>query len=141
MNQNPIFEKTRRVEWCETDESGTLHFANYVRFMEETEYAFLRSIGLSVVLQDEKGSIGFPRRKCEFDILQPARFEQNLTTRIAGLKVDGVVVEYRFEVVSDEGLVARGFFQAACCRFPADKPPYAILIPESVMERMTPHAR
>ena len=55
------FSREHRVRWHETDASGYVHFANYVRYMEETEYDFLRSRGLKVHMNDDRGAIGFPR--------------------------------------------------------------------------------
>src|SRR5260221_14772436 len=44
------FKHTRRVEFSDTDMAGIMHFSNFFRFMEATETAFMRSLGLSVVL-------------------------------------------------------------------------------------------
>ena len=39
------FTTTRRVEFGDTDMAGIMHFANFFRFMERTEHAFLRTLG------------------------------------------------------------------------------------------------
>ena len=44
------FQLSRRVEFSDTDMAGIMHFSNFFRFMEAAETAFLRSLGLSVVL-------------------------------------------------------------------------------------------
>lgn len=111
-----------------------VHFANYVRYMEETEYEFLRSLGLSVVLQDERGVIGFPRKDAQFEISNAAQFDDPLTIRLSG-KNDGVSIKYEFEIDREGVQVATGLFHVLCCRFPPGKPPFAILIPEFVMQK------
>lgn len=132
------FESQRRIRWSETEWGGNVHFANYLRLMEETEYAFLRSRGLSVVLHDERGTIGFPRISAECKIIRPARFGEQLWTTLELMRADFKNIEYRFEIVDEQAeLVALGHFRAACCRFPDDAPPYAILTPEPVLEALT----
>jgi acyl-CoA thioesterase FadM len=117
----------------DTDASGFAHFSSYFRMMEETEYAFLRSRGLSVVLHDVRGTIGFPRLLTEFEIQQPLRFEDRASIELRLVEIDGKQITYEFSIESAESQrVADGRFVVACCRFPNDRPPYAILIPEYV---------
>ena len=37
------FRVQRRIEFCDTDMAGIVHFANFFRFMESAEVEFLRS--------------------------------------------------------------------------------------------------
>ena len=83
------FTNRRRVSMADTDSSGTVHLGAYIRMMEETEYAFLRSRGLSVVLTDAKGIMGFPRLEASIDIAHPARFDEELQIELNLIKVDG----------------------------------------------------
>ena len=54
------FSITRRVEFSETDLAGIMHFTNFYRWMEICEHEFLRSLGLSVDMEDENGRFGWP---------------------------------------------------------------------------------
>lgn len=135
VTQKTHFTRTHRVRWCETDASGFVHFANYIRMMEETEYAFLRSRDLSVVVSDHRGIIGFPRVTTEIDIQSPACFDNQLEIRMRLAGNDGVKIEYRFEITRDRQRIANGYFAVACCRFPPGEPPRAILIPDFILER------
>lgn len=173
-HEKQIFRTQRRVNWCDTDETGNVHFANYVRYMEETEYEFLRSVNLSVVISDEKGVIGFPRLRSQFEIKSPLQFEDIVHVNLTVDDNNGMRIRYRFELFcharseltrtptesacdtdeqvtmkttrsngpstesgSDEKfLSATGQFDVACCRFPPGEPPYAILIPKRIMERI-----
>lgn len=105
--------------------------------MEETEYGFLRSRGLSVVLYDDRGTMGFPRLKVEIDIERPLIFDEEVKVQLELTAIDGKQIDYQFEI-HDHRLrrVATGRFKVACCRFPDDAPPYAILTPESVMNAL-----
>lgn len=133
-------QTARTIRFAETDASGFAHFACYVRLMEETEYSFLRSRGLNVVLYDDRGTLGFPRLSVNIDVRSPAIFEQNVTVKLAMRQVDGKRIVYDFVVrdTHDSAIeIATGTFKVACCRFPDDAPPYAILTPEFVIEKLT----
>lgn len=127
---------SRRIRFAETAADGHAYFATYIRLMEETEYAFLRSRGLRVVLKDDRGIIGFPRLTARINVEQPAVFEQIVTTRLELKGSDGKQIEYHFELISDELPVATGRFVVACCRFPEDKPPFAILTPDHILNAL-----
>lgn len=135
------FELTRQVRFVDTDASGFAHFSTYVRMMEETEYAFLRSRGLSVVFHDERGTIGFPRLSAEIQIHHPLVFEQSVLVQLELISLDGKRIIYDFEIRDPTDRVAiEGRFELACCRFPENKRPYAILIPEQVIADLIPAA-
>ena len=122
----------------DTDSSGSVHLSALIRMMEETEYAFLRSRDLSVVLSDEKGVLGFPRLSASIELKQFATFDDDLLVELNLLKIDGKQIVYQFEITQLTGQqVASGQFRVACCRFPNGKPPYAILTPAHVVESLT----
>ncbi len=131
------FQHRHRVRWRETDASGYVHFANYIRMMEETEYAFLRDRGLSVVMSDARGVIGFPRVSTNIEIHQPACLDDELVIAMRVAGNDGVKIEYRFSIQRQSQPVASGRFVVACCRFPPGQPPRAILIPDFVTEQLS----
>jgi YbgC/YbaW family acyl-CoA thioester hydrolase len=132
------FEYPRTVRFVDTDASGFAHFASYVRMMEETEYAFLRSRGLSVKLTDDKGVMGFPRLHASFQIDQPLSFDQQVIVYLNLIELDGKSICYEFEIrdLNDQVHVT-GKFQVALCRFPDDKPPFAILTPDYVIAALS----
>ena len=135
---NPTFELARPVRWSELDCTGEVQLPNYVRMMEETEYAFLRSRGLSVVLQDERGTLGFPRISVDIKVIQGARSNEMLYTTLELTRADFKQIGYSFEIVNEQAeLIAVGSILAACCRFPQDELPYAILTPDFVLEALT----
>jgi acyl-CoA thioester hydrolase len=132
------FEHQWQVRFVDTDANGFAHFSSYVKMMEETEYAFLRSRGLSVVLKDERGLIGFPRISVELTIDSSLKFEDLATVRMKLVEIDGKQIVYGFRIENqNQGLVATGQFTVACCRFPTDQSHYAILIPDFVETALT----
>ena len=43
------FTTTRRVEFCDTDMAGIVHFSTFYKWMEQAEHDYFRSLGLSIV--------------------------------------------------------------------------------------------
>lgn len=105
--------------------------------MEETEYAFLRSRGLCVVLYDERGTMGFPRLNAGIKINHPLVFEQEVRVRLRLTEIDGKQISYEFDIlIEGDEIAVQGSFRVACCRFPDSELPYAVLIPQYVMEAL-----
>jgi YbgC/YbaW family acyl-CoA thioester hydrolase len=126
----PITYRTqRRVEFCDTDMAGLIHFANYFRYMESAEIAMLRSLGLSVTMSWEGEHISFPRVAASCDFVRPARFEDLLDIVVTVRNLGQKSVTYGFEFFKGEELVARGQISAVCCRLVPGKPIESIEIP------------
>ncbi len=133
----PRHEFERRIRLAETDRSGFAHFATYIRLMEETEYSFLRSRGLCVVLHDSRGTIGFPRISVDIQIHQPVAFDEQVLITLELVVCDGKQLAYHFEIIDAHSEpVATGRFHVACCRFPVDTDPFAILTPQFVIDAL-----
>ncbi len=127
------FLNRRRVEFADTDLAGFVHFSHYLRYMEETEYAFLRSLGLDVILDDERGKLGFPRYESLCRYLSPARYGQTVDVTLTVEKNDGKLITYAFGLKVGDRPVAEGRLVVVCCRFPADREPFAIPVPDRVL--------
>ncbi len=132
----PGFSIQRRVAWVDVDQRGCVHFANYVRYAEETEYAFLRSRGLPVIRVEPRGIVGFPRVTAAVDVVRPLRRDDVFQVALTGLAHDGKQLEYLFQVRVAGELSASICFRVACCRFPTPDPPYAILLPVEFLGRI-----
>src|SRR5688500_19512637 len=72
------FRTTRRVEFCDTDAAGILHFSAFFQLMEQAEHELLRSVGLSVVMSDAEGKISWPRASAKCDFRSAVHFEEEL---------------------------------------------------------------
>ncbi len=110
------FHTTRRIEFCDTDMAGIVHFSNFFRFMESAEVAFLRSLGLSVALQWEGERIGFPRVSVACDYLKPARFEDLLDVAVRLEKIGAKSLTYAFAFSKHGEDIAHGRMTSVCCR-------------------------
>lgn len=134
-----LFATERRVEFSDTDLAGFVHFTNYLRYMEEAEYEFLRSIDLDVIMTDHRGRLGFPRVAVECQYRRPVHYGETIRVEIVRIEHDGKSISYDMLVHHENDVVAWGQIKAACCRFRELGDPFAILIPESVAEKLAPY--
>ncbi len=72
------FRLQRPIQFVDTDMAGIVHFANFFRYMEETEHAFYRSLGLAVHPRNGDRVLGWPRVRAECDYRHPLRFEDQV---------------------------------------------------------------
>ncbi len=93
------FTLRRRVGFSETDLAGIMHFSNFFRWMEETEHAFYRSLGLSVHPLAEGASdvsVGWPRVSAKCDYHLPLRFEEEVDVELVVSEVRTKSIRLRF---------------------------------------------
>lgn len=124
------FTYSRRVAFAETDMAGIVHFANYYRYMEETEHAFFRSVGRSVSEHQPDGTIvGWPRVSATCSYKAPAFYDDvlDITMIIERIGVKSLTVRYDF--FRGETLLARGTMKIVCCVFRPGGPMVSIPIP------------
>ena len=115
------FKFTRRVEFSETDMAGVMHFSNFCRFMEAVEHAFLRSLGLSVVLTAGPGepTIGWPRVAASCEYFRPLKFEDEveLHLRVEKKSEKSITYSVTFRKNGTPDVCARGTMTVVCCTF------------------------
>jgi acyl-CoA thioester hydrolase len=131
-----VFRTTRRIEFCDTDMAGIVHFANFFRFMESAEVEFLRSRGLSVTMAWDDMKIGFPRVSASCDYLRPALFEDLLDVAVSLEKMGAKSVTYGFEFARAGEILARGTVTSVCCRVLDDHRLESMPIPPGYRERL-----
>src|SRR5947207_2194338 len=96
------FKTVQVVEFADTDMAGIVHFANCFLYMEVTEHAFLRSLGLSVHMRDGGRTIGMPRVSATCDFQQPLRFEDRVEVhlRVREKKKKSLTYDFIFRKVN-----------------------------------------
>lgn len=131
-----VHRTSRRVEFGDTDMAGIVHFSNFFRYMEAAECDFLRTRGLSVKLDWEGQTIGFPRVAASCDYVSPARFEDVLDIAVTIAHLGTKSVTYAFEFTRGGTRIAVGKVTSVCCRVGTDEPLRAIAIPASYRARL-----
>lgn len=125
------FHIRRQVQFSETDMAGVMHFSNYYRLMEDTEHAFWRSIGLSVMTHDGDRQISWPRVATECEYFVPVRFEDELEVSLVIGKIGDRSITYEVEFRCGGKKVAAGRMTAVCCAA-ADGHFESIPIPDAI---------
>jgi acyl-CoA thioester hydrolase len=103
-----------RIYWEDTDGSGVVYYANYLRFIERARSDLLRQIGINQRSLLERDGTMFAVRKCTIDYLSPARLDDRIEVRsrmdaVRGASLDAVQVVRR-----DDLELARARVRIAC---------------------------
>jgi acyl-CoA thioester hydrolase len=130
------YRTTRRVEFRDTDAAGIAHFSAFFFYMESVEHEFLRSLGLSVLSEDQTGPVSWPRVSASCDFQSAVRFEDGLDLSLRIARLGAKSVTYEFEFACAGRTVATGKTVAVCCRFPAGRPPESIPIPAAITDKL-----
>lgn len=118
------YRLTRRVEFSETDRSGTVHFTNFLRYMESAEHAFFRSLGFSIHTAHSAATgseaVGWPRVHASCEVTGSLRFEDSVEVRllVRERRQKSIVYEFVFRKMNDDSPteVARGSLAVVCVR-------------------------
>ena len=132
------FVTSRRVEFSDTDAAGMMHFVAFFRMMEQAEHELLRSIGLSVSMQDAAGEISWPRVSANCDFAAAPKFEDVLEIEVQIARLGKKSVTYRHRFLRDGEELARGEVTAVCCRMKPGHPPKSIVIPAALAKKLKP---
>ncbi len=130
------FHTQRRIEFCDTDLAGVVHFSRFFIFMETAEHEFLRSLGTSVAAKLDGMQLGWPRLTASCEYLSPAKFEDLLDIRVLVARKGVKSLTYKFEISAGGKLVARGQLSAACCICDPINGFKAIPVPSFIMEQI-----
>jgi acyl-CoA thioester hydrolase len=132
------FTLKRMVEFAETDMAGIMHFSNYFRFMEATEHAFFRSLGLQVhSTGDEPSMRGWARVRAECNYRRPLRYEEVVDVRLLVREKRTKSIAYAFVFEKDGQAVAEGSVTVVCVeRATGDTELRAVEIPAEIAERV-----
>ena len=134
------FQHTRPVEFCDTDMAGIMHFSNFFRFMEAAETAFMRSLGLSVVLSSCGLDVCLPRVHAECDYQIPLRFEDEVQVHLLVERKGTRTLTYQFRFrklnANPPQEVARGKLIAVCAARQADGTMKAVPLPSAFADKL-----
>ena len=92
-----------RVYYEDTDFSGVVYHASYLRFFERGRTELLRSAGVdqSMLLKDGEG-LGFAVRRMTIDWLKPARMDDVLCVETRTLSVRGATLDLAQRILRGE---------------------------------------
>ncbi len=132
-----FFKSTRRVEFCETDMAGIVHFSNFYKWMEQVEHEFFRSLGLSIVGTQPDGSvIGWPRVSAQCRFESPARYEETLEVMLTVQRIGVKSLTFDVAFTHNGRSVAKGTMKTVCCILRPGQPLQSLEIPDSYRSKM-----
>jgi acyl-CoA thioester hydrolase len=110
-----------RVYFEDTDLTGIVYHANYLRYMERARSDMLLAVGVDQRTTFEGGEGAYALRSVQLDYRTPARLSDDLVvrSRLVGLRAAAVVIQQR--VMRGETIVAQGEVEAAFVS-PAGRP-------------------
>ncbi len=130
MTATPRYTTTIRVEFCDTDMAGIVHFANFFRYMERAESEFFRAFGKTLAKHNDDGtSVGWPRVNTSCSFKAPAYYEDELEVRIFVMRRGVKSLTLQFEFWRNETHIATGQIKTAYCLFRPGQPLQSLEIP------------
>ena len=106
-----------RVYYEDTDFSGFVYHASYLRFMERGRTELLRGLaGDQSELHREADGLVFVVRRMEIDYLKPARMDDALTILTRTRELRGASMHLHQEVLRGDDLLVRASVIVACVR-------------------------
>lgn len=109
------FRWSARVYWEDTDASGVVYHAGYLRFMERARTEWLRSVGVGQRARLEAGQPVFAVRRMTLDFHAPARLDDLLSVTVGAARVRGASMEFTQRVCREDGsLLVSAAVQVVC---------------------------
>lgn len=107
-----------RVFYEDTDFTGIVYYANYLRFFERGRSSFFRLAGVShAELLDREPALGFAIRKITLDYIKPARIDDNLLVMTSYDRYKGARLWVSQEIWRGDQLLVTAHSEAACIDF------------------------
>ena len=111
-----------RVSYGETDAMGYLYYAEYLHLFERGRSAFIRHLGMSYALVEEKGLM-LPVREAGCRYRMPSRYDELIWIRVGLASHGKASMRFVYQLTDAERAVVRaeGFTEHACTNL-AGKP-------------------
>ena len=103
-----------RVYWEDTDGSGIMYHASYLRFAERARTEMLRLTGTNQGALLARDGVAFPVRRCEIDFLSPAVIDDHLEVVTEVLSVRNATILLEQGIRRGERMLARLVVRLAC---------------------------
>lgn len=135
------FHYKRRIEFCDTDAAGIVHFSALMQIAEQAEHALLRSLGTSVLVQipSESGSpswLTWPRVRVESEFHGAARFEEELDVSLHVSRIGTKSVTYVFRMTRSSEPICSGKTTNVCCHIDAAGRMKSVEIPARLKDQL-----
>ena len=125
-----------RVFYEDTDFSGIVYYANYLRFFERARSSFFRLVGFEhAKLWDSDDPLAFAIRKIELDYKKPARVDDHLVVQTTYDQIKGARLWVSQACYRGDDLLVTAVSEAASIT-PEGRPKRA---PKNMIEKLAPY--
>ena len=122
-----------RVAYPDTDQMGTVHHSNYVKYCETARWELLRSIGLPYNSVEKEGYL-LPVINMKFRFLKTVRYDDLITMKTTLKSVKGAKISFIYKLYnSDNELVNEAETELAFVRREDWKP---CIVPTFVLQKI-----
>ncbi|MGH8090909.1 MAG: tol-pal system-associated acyl-CoA thioesterase [Rudaea sp.] len=137
MNAKPVFSWPVRVYWEDTDASGVVYHAAYLRFLERARSEWLRACGVAQQRLREEHGILFVVAEMQMKFLAPARLDDVLHADITAFTRRSASMRFAQCILrpADGALLIEADVRAACIDAASYKPRR---IPDSLLSEFVP---
>ena len=105
-----------RVYYEDTDFSGAVYHASYLRFMERGRTEFLRALGMDQASAFASDGLGFGVRAMAIDFLKPARMDDVLAVETRVTEVAGASLAMQQRVLRGTEVLVTATVKVAAIR-------------------------
>ena len=104
-----------RVYYEDTDFTGAVYHASFLRFMERGRSESLRALGIDHVSLAQRGEpLAFAVRRINIAFLKPARIDDALVVRTSYEEIAGARIRGKQQVLRGEELLTEATIEIAC---------------------------
>ena len=112
-----IFSWPLRVYYEDTDASGVVYHASYLRFFERARTEWLRAMGQGQEALRQTSGLAFTVANMEIDFVKPARLDDELEVTVQIVQVRGAslrFVQTMYRVAAPGDVLTRAHVRVAC---------------------------
>jgi acyl-CoA thioester hydrolase len=124
-----------RVYYEDTDLSGVVYHANYLRYMERGRTEFFRCIGIALAALEDAEPTAWTLRRVSLEYFRPARLQDQIEVRSICAALTGARMEADQKIYSGDTLLVHGRVEA-CIMTLSGKPRR---IPEGARAKLLPY--
>ena len=125
-----------RIYYEDTDLSGVVYHANYLRYMERGRTEFFRLAGITkMAMLEDAEPTAWTLRSASLDFFKPARLEDPVEVHTSCPQLSGARMQADQKIYSRDVLLAHGKVEA-CVMTLSGKPRR---IPQAVREKLLPY--
>lgn len=128
------YRMMRRVDFCQTDAAGLMHFSSFCTYMEAAEAAVFRELGLRLIDSRNDSMTGFPRIEIQCKFRRPFHFDEEVWIEAGIEPITANRIHWNFRFFNAAGERAgRGLMVTAAVQRQPDGSLASIAMPDDIL--------